>query len=187
MSVFSNSAAHAAEQGRAYAAALRGLVGDRDPLTALRETPAALRLGLDGFAASDATRAEAPGKWSARDVVQHLADAEIAWAWRLRLILGHDHPTLTPWDQDRWASGLRYADADARAALDEFATVRASNLRLIERVGDAALDRVGIHAEWGEVSARDMLGIEAGHDLLHLAQLERIRRAVGGAPSAEPR
>ena len=63
-------------------------------------------------------------------------------------------------------------------ALSDFAAARAANLRMIARMQPADLERSGLHAEWGEVTVRTMLEMEAGHDTLHLRQIERIRRTL---------
>jgi uncharacterized damage-inducible protein DinB len=124
---------------------------------------------------------EMAGKWSIAQVVRHLADAEIVWAWRLRLILAQDRPELTGYDQDRWSARLGYERADAGESLELFSTVRRSNVRLLERATAADLKRVGVHSERGEESLEHLRRLYAGHDLLHLRQIERVRRAVAQA------
>ncbi len=178
MSVFTNPADGAAEHAAAYVAAILDLLGDKEPLTVLRETPSALRKAIDGISTGKLRQPERPGKWSIGQVLQHLADSELVWGWRLRLILAQDRPTLTGYDQDRWAERLRYADSDPAQALEEFVTLRRANLRLLERASPADLKRVGVHIERGEESLEHQRRLYAGHDLMHLAQLARIRRAV---------
>jgi uncharacterized damage-inducible protein DinB len=178
MSVFTNPANGAAEHAAAYVAAILDLLGDQDPLTVLRETPSALRRAIDGVSTEKRRQPERPGKWSIGQVLQHLADSELVWGWRLRLILAQDRPTLTGYDQDRWAERLRYADSDPAQALEEFVTLRRANLRLLERASPADLKRVGVHIERGEESLEHQRRLYAGHDLMHLAQLARIRQAV---------
>lgn len=178
MSVFTNPASGSAEQATAYITAVLELLGDRDPLDVLRGTPGELRAAIDGVPPERLTAPEAPGKWSIRHVLQHLVDSDIVWAWRLRLVLAEDRPTLTGYDQDLWAERLGYDVADVRQALDEFTVVRRANLRLLDLATDADLRRVGIHAERGEESVDRMMRLYAGHDLLHLRQIARIREAV---------
>ena len=178
MSVFTNPSNGAAEHAAAYIHAVLELVGDRDPLGVLRETPAALRRAIDGLPAATLRQPERPGKWSIGQVLQHLADSDIVWAWRMRLILAQDRPTLTGYDQDLWATRLRYDEADPNEALDLFDLLRRSNLRLIERATPDDLARVGVHAERGEESLAHLRRLYAGHDLLHLRQIERIRQAI---------
>jgi hypothetical protein len=178
MSVFTNPASGAPEHAKAYVAAVLDLVGDREPLAILRATPDALRHAIDGLTLRELRQPERPDKWSIVQVLQHLADAEIVWAWRMRLILAQDRPVLTGYDQDQWAERLRYADADPRQALEEFTIIRRGNLRLLERATPQDLRRVGVHAERGEESVEHLRRLFAGHDLLHLRQVDRIRAAV---------
>ena len=98
----------------------------------------------------------------------------------MRLILAQDRPVLTGYDQDLWADRLHYADADPAQALETLRVLRRGNLALIERATPDDLKRVGVHAERGEESAGYLIGLYAGHDLLHLRQLDRIREAVSG-------
>lgn len=178
MSVFSNPASSSVEQAEAYIEALLGLLGDRDPLEVLEATPDRLRGAINGVTGGELGVPEAEGKWSIRDVLRHLADSEIVWGYRLRMVLGQDRPTLTGFDQDAWAGRLRYGEADPAESLEELETLRRGHLRLLRSAPAEDLDRVGIHAERGEESVRHMMRLYAGHDLLHLRQVERIRDAV---------
>jgi uncharacterized damage-inducible protein DinB len=178
MSVFTNPAFGAAEHAAAYVAAVLDLLGDRDPLSVLRETLDVLPNAIDGLSPQQLRQHERPGKWSITQVLQHLGDTEIVGAWRFRLILAQDRPTLTGYDQDLWADRLAYADADPAAALELFRAVRRANLRLLERATPEDLKRVGLHAERGEESVGHLRSLYAGHDLLHRRQLARIRAVV---------
>jgi hypothetical protein len=179
MSVFTNaSATSSPDQARAYTAAVLDLVGTRNPLAVLRETPAAVRRVVDGLSERQLSQREAPGKWSMRHVVRHLADSEIVWGWRLRLVLAQERPALTGYDQDLWADRLGYAEANVAQAIEELALLRRTHVGLLEAAPPADLLRVGVHAERGEESVAHMMRLYAGHDLLHLNQLARIRSAV---------
>ena len=179
MSVFTNPSSGAAGSAAAYVNAVLELVGDRDPLEILRRTPEALRVAIVGLPREKLRQPEREGKWAIVHVLQHLADSDIVWAWRMRLILAQDRPTLTGYDQDLWADRLRYDEAAPGDALELFDVLRRSNLRLIERATPEDLARVGVHAERGEESLGHLRRLYAGHDLLHLRQIERIRQAVG--------
>lgn len=178
MSVFSNRSADSAEERAKYPAAVLALVGGREPISVLRETPAAAASAIDGLNQAKLHTPEAPGKWSIAHVLQHLADSDLVWGWRMRLILAQDRPTLTGYDQDLWADRLHYADADPAQALETLHVLRRGNLALIERATPEDLERVGVHAERGEESARYLIGLYAGHDVLHLRQIDRIRQAI---------
>jgi hypothetical protein len=178
MSVFTNPASRSAEQAAAYTAAVLDLLGARNPIETLQDTISALEQVRHGLSAEQVTQPEAPGKWSVRHVLQHLADSELVWGYRLRMVLSHDRPRLTGYDQDLWAERLGYDEADANRALEDFGVLRRTNLRLLARASGEDLKRVGVHAERGEESVEHMIRLYAGHDLLHLEQLARIRRAV---------
>ena len=175
MSVFTNRSSRSPQQASEYTDAILGLLGDRQPLDVLTATPQALRRAVAGLSDDDLSTPEAAGKWSMRQVVRHLADAEIVWGWRLRLVLAQDRPPLTGYDQDAWADRLHYDAAPIDDALDEFTALRRTHLRIVATASDADLARYGVHAERGEESVAHMMKMYAGHDLLHLSQLDRIR------------
>ena len=177
MSVFTNPSNSTPQETAQYVAAVLGLLHGRDPIDVLRATPAELAAVPGRFGAALHTP-EAPDKWSANVVLQHLADSELVFGWRIRLVLAHDRPTLTGYDQDRWAERLHYVDGDPQDAIERFSILRRSNLKIIERVTPADLERVAVHAERGEESLAHILRLYAGHDLLHLRQLDRLRAAA---------
>lgn len=178
MSVFTNPSTRAPGHAAAYVSAVLDLLGDRDPLEVLRATPAALPRAIAGLSDAVLRKPERPGKWSIVQVLQHLADSEVVWSWRMRLILAQDRPALTGYDQDLWAERLDYASANPREAIEEFSVLRRGNLRLLERASPDALRRVGVHVERGEETLEHHRRLYAGHDLLHLQQIDRIRAAV---------
>src|SRR5260370_8199411 len=150
MSVFTNAASRSVEQAREYTAAILDLLGDRDPHDVLRTTRGGVRTSVAGLTDRELSAREAKGKWSIRQVIRHLADSELVWAYRLRLVLGQDRPPLTGYDQDLWAERLHYTDASVDESLDEFAVVRRSNLRLLTAVPPADLPRAAVHPHAGE-------------------------------------
>jgi hypothetical protein len=183
MSQLTGAATTAVADAAAYTAAILAALGSRDAFEILRTTPAAVRQTVTGLPAAVLSTAEKPGKWSMLHVVQHLADAELVGAFRFRMILTQDRPALQGYDQDRWADALRYAESDLEGALEQFTTLRAANLRLLERASPTERRRVGVHAERGEESVEHLMRMHAGHDLVHLRQMARIARAVGAPAS----
>lgn len=155
-----------------------GLLGARNPLEVLEETENALKRAIEGLSPRQLTQPEAPAKWSIRHVLQHLADSELVWGFRLRMVLAHDRPPLTGYDQDLWAERLRYDVVDAGQALGDFEVLRRANLRLLKSASRDDLGRVGMHAERGAESVEHMIRLYAGHDILHLRQIARIRGVV---------
>jgi hypothetical protein len=91
---------------------------------------------------------------------------------------------LTGYDQDLWASRLRYRDVDVGDALEQFTVLRRVNVRIWDHLSAADLGRVGIHGERGEESLEHMRRLYAGHDVLHRRQLERIRARLLSIPNS---
>ena len=179
MSVFSNRGGDATKEAGAYTAAILGLLGERDPMRVLEAAPADVAAAVAGLSDADLGRPEAPGKWSLRRIVRHLADSEIVWGWRLRKIVAEDRPAIQGYDQDLWADRLHYDDADVAAALEEIRVMRGSNLRLIRALDPDQRLRAGVHSERGDESVEHMIRLYAGHDILHLDQIARVKRALG--------
>jgi len=177
MSVFTNPASNSKEQARAYTRAILDLLGERKPMDVLRRTESALKKSIAGLSTRQLGKREAPKKWSIKHVLQHLADSDLVLGWRIRMILAHDRPPLTGYDQDLWATRLGYEKTTPDDALREFGVLRKGNLRLMQRASAADLKRVGVHSERGDESIEYMMRLYAGHDLLHLRQIERIRRS----------
>jgi hypothetical protein len=110
--------------------------------------------------------------------VCHLADTEVANAWRYRKVLAEDEVGLTAWDQDRWAAGHQYRRQDFRLALEQFRILRARNLALLKVVGRKVWERTANHPTFGTLSAGQMVVHLAHHDANHLGQIERIRSSL---------
>lgn len=178
MSVFTNPASSSKEQGKTYTGAILDLLGDRKPLDVLKRTEKALGKAIDGLSKRQLSKREAPKKWSINHVMRHLADSEVVWGWRMRMVLAHDRPPITGYDQDLWADRLNYGAADAAQSLREFGVLRSGNLRLLKSASPEDLKRVGVHAERGDESVEHMMKLYAGHDRLHLQQIERIRQSL---------
>jgi hypothetical protein len=173
------SAPNPVTQVDAYVASLFDALGSRDPLEVLAETPSAARQLTEAVGREGLSTPEAPGKWSLVEIVQHLADSEIVGAVRYRMALAHDRPAIPGYDQDLWARRLKYQQAEIGPALDQFTSLRQANLRLLQATTPAERERIGIHAERGEESIVKMMKMYAGHDLVHLRQMARVKQALG--------
>lgn len=178
MSVFTNPAARSAADAGAYVEAVLGLLGEQDPLAVLRDTGDRLEAACRDQPPARLRAREAPGKWSVAQVLRHLADSELVWGWRLRMVLAQDRPAITGYDQDLWAERLGYRDADPEESLELFRVLRRAHLVLLDRATREDLVRAGIHAERGEETVAHMIRLYAGHDILHLNQVDRILRAI---------
>jgi hypothetical protein len=178
MSIFSNRYSQAKQEAGDYTQAVLGLLGARDPIDVLETTPAEIARRVAGLSPAALARPEEPGKWSILMVVRHLADSEMIWCYRVRRILAEDRPAIEGYDQDLWADRLHYERADLGESLAEQRALRAGNLRLIRSLDPGQRQRAGVHSERGEESVDHLIRMYAGHDLLHLNQLARIRKAL---------
>ncbi len=154
-------------------------LGERDPVVTAGETPGILaslskKLGQEGC-----ERAPAPGKWCAREILCHLADTEVAFAFRLRQALAEPHHVIQPFDQERWA--MNYNAYEAEAALGLFTAARNWNLKLMASLPADAFRRPLLHPERGEMTFRTLVETMAGHDLNHIRQIEAIAELAAGA------
>lgn len=165
----------------AYQNKLLGLLGDRDPLEVMQQTPVFIRSVVTEHDAATLRARPHPGKWTPLEVIGHLVDTEWVYGYRIRLILCEDRPTILGMDQDLWVVGQRHNEREPRELAEQYALLRETNLRVWRAMGPAELARVGRHNERGEESLRLMLKMEAGHDLSHIDQITRYIAAVRGA------
>ena len=173
-SAFSNPAAGAADAGAAYTRALLDLLGDRDPLTVLGELVPWMERRLEGVAEARMREPEAPGKWSALDLLRHLVDTELVHVYRIRSALEQDRPPIRGYDQDAWVRLFAVAVPDTTSGLELLRVLRAANLRLWRSLDARQLERAVMHAERGAEPVGHMLRLLGGHDLVHRRQMERI-------------
>jgi hypothetical protein len=154
-------------------------LGDQDPIAVISATPGRLLALLDTLGKDAAERSPAPGKWNAREILCHLADCELVFAYRLRQALAEPYHTIQPFDQEKWAN--IYGAFDARAAVEVFTVVRKWNIKLIESLPAEAFSRLLTHPERGEMTIRVVVETMGGHDINHLLQLEGIASQAAGA------
>ena len=144
----------------------------RDPQLVIAETAAKLAAVAQRIGPAGLNKSPAPGKWSPREILCHLADTELAFAFRLRQTLAEPHHVVQPFDQDLWAKP--YASIPAEAALAAFAAVRMWNLVLLATVPAEAYAKPVSHPERGAMTFGTLVETMAGHDNNHLRQLEAM-------------
>ena len=135
--------------------------------------PAQVAAALDGVTDDELDRRPAPGEWTAREIVHHLADSETNSYIRLRRLLAEDAPAIVGYDQDGWARRLHYDRRPIEPSLAVFEAVRAASSELLAAVDDAAFDRAGTHDEHGAYSVSTWLAIYADHAHDHADQIRR--------------
>jgi hypothetical protein len=148
-----------------------------EALHKFRSGPVALAQALHGLTLEDSARVPEPGKWSINQIVRHVADTEIVVAMRLRLIVAEDRPTLSPFDQDKWAAALGYADANPFESLALFEALRIDTTKMLEALPPEAFNRVSVHPERGEKTLLEWVTLFGNHVYSHVEQIKKLRSA----------
>jgi hypothetical protein len=157
-----------------YIARILGNVEGKNALKVQSSTPKKIARLIRRHSSSKLRQRPAPDKWSVAEILAHLADCEIVTSWRMRQILGAPGTPIQAFDQDSWAAALHYAKRDARDSLAHFTAMREANLALLKSLTPEQWKHFGMHAERGQESIEHILRLQAGHDLNHLAQIERL-------------
>lgn len=148
-------------------------LGDLTPIPVISATPSRLAALLESLGPDATNRALAPGKWTPREVLCHLADCELVFAYRLRQAASQEHHIIQPFDQDKWAKV--YSGYTAAAALELFSVARRWNLAMLQALPPATFAKTLNHPERGDMTFQMVVETMAGHDLNHLKQLEGIQ------------
>jgi DinB superfamily len=142
-----------------------------------RRGPEVLAMVLTGVFGEEEDFLIAPGKWSIRQIIAHLADSELVGAHRMRLLIAQENPTLTAFDQDAWARNLDYQRRKPKQSLETFRRIRAENHELLKELPPETFERQGTHTERGVVTLRSLVEGYAHHAENHARQLQEIREA----------
>ncbi len=162
------------ETAEQYRTRMFALTEKHDPMRLLAAAPAKLARLLRGVGTAKARKRPAPGKWSIAEIAAHMADTEWVIGYRLRAILGAPGGPIAAFDQDAWAAAMRYGTRDLRKSAEQFRALRSFNLALLKTLSPAAWKLHGVHSERGQQTLTTIARMTAGHDLNHLAQIERI-------------
>ncbi len=149
-------------------------------IKALAETPRRLNELARRAEPAAWTVKAGPATWAPIEVLAHLADAELFFATRLRLMLTGERPTLEAWDQQALASRSSYLAWPLARALARFAERRESNLELLQACSAGELARLGIHRQRGPITVADLIALMLAHDTAHTGQI-RTRLGLAGS------
>ena len=119
------------------------------------------------------------GKWSVQEVALHLADAEVAFADRIKRIVAMDEPVLQGWDENRFADRLMYDEQSAEDAATLVEATRKQLSRLLRKLPDEAFARIGRHTERGRQTLTDVLKYAVEHLDHHVRFIHRKREVMG--------
>jgi hypothetical protein len=158
----------------AYLARIREYAEGKNPLELQGKAPAVLAELISGAAPQQLTTRPHPDKWSVGEILAHLAEDEIATAWRYRQMVEHSGIELAGFDQELWARLGNYRDRTPGESLTLFRLLRESNLAFLKQLTPEQWECFGIHAERGRITVRDLAAHMAGHDANHIEQVRRI-------------
>lgn len=148
-------------------------LGSRDPLAALAETPEQIRAAVDDWSEAQFERSYAPGKWSIRLVLIHLAQTELALTTRVRFALSQPGYTAQAFNQDDWIP--IDASCGARTALEAYAALRRFNMMMFRSLTPAQRNQTFAHPEYGTLTVDWVVNQIAGHDIHHLKQIRQLQ------------
>ena len=146
----------------------------KQPMAVQAATAKKLERAIKGVPTSKLRKRPAPNKWSVSEIAAHLADAEVAIGFRLRLILGAPGTPVAAFDQDAWVTSLHYEKREPRKSVEQFRVLREANLALLKTLTPEQWKHYGMHAKRGQETIEHIVRLIAGHDLNHLQQVERI-------------
>jgi uncharacterized damage-inducible protein DinB len=146
----------------------------KDPVRLQQTAARKLSALIKPMSRKQLTRRPAPDNWSIAEILAHLADAELVIGYRLRLILASNATAIQAFDQDAWADTFSYNRRDPKTSLETFRVLRENNLRLLSTVPRSLWQNYGQHQERGKETVDHIVKLIAGHDLNHVAQIEKI-------------
>ena len=112
------------------------------------------------------------GEWSAAFVIHHIADAEIQFGVRYANALCEDNPTIVPFDEEKFPTGLQYSKRSVSVSLESFAASHAMNYEILKNASDADWQRISTHPQRGPVTLLQLVTLSANHIESHIAQLK---------------
>src|SRR5207248_2586112 len=116
-------------------------------LDAAEQSPKQVAVAVSGLPEKTLHYKPAPDKWCILEVLGHLADIEIVYAYRLRQMLADKKPVIAPMDQNDWAQNLGYMDTPSAELIALYGLNRHANLRLLRRLKAADLEKSAYHPE----------------------------------------
>lgn len=140
---------------------------------------AAVTAALEGITGAGLEAREAPGEWSPREIVHHLADSEMTSAIRLRLLIAQEAPVIFGYDQEEFVRNL-FPDRPIEPSLAAFAAARAATVPILRRLSEEQWARAGTHSESGPYTVEEWLRIYGPHAHDHADQIGRARATVTG-------
>jgi hypothetical protein len=149
-------------------------------LQAAEKSPKQIAAAVSGVSEKALRYKPAPDKWCILEILAHLADMDILYAYRLRQMLADEKPVIAPINQDAWAKHLGYMESTPAELIALYGLNRHANLQLLRRVKAGDLEKSAYHPELKrQVTVGEIAGMMGGHGANHLQQIERLKKAAG--------
>jgi len=151
-------------------------------LDTAEKSPKQVALAVSGLPDKVMRYKPAPDKWCILEILGHLTDIEIVYAYRLRQMLADNKPVIAAMDQDQWARNLGYMDVSAPELIALYGLNRHHNLRVLRRMKTEDLAKGAYHPELKrDVTVAEIVKQMAGHGSNHLEQIERLKKQAAEA------
>jgi hypothetical protein len=167
-----------------YKARMLTLTEGKDAVAVQRQTAAKLAKLVNEGSREQLAKRPAADKWSVSEILAHLAEAEVSCFWRYRQMIEHNGSTIVPFDQDLWYKLGSYESRDPKESLQLFRMMRDANLSMFDKLTPEQWQRGGVHTERGPMTVADLARQMAGHDINHVAQVEKLVGKESGKASA---
>lgn len=162
------------ETPQQYTARILNNVEGKDPVKVLKTTPKKIKKLIKKMKKKVLYKKPEPGKWSVAEIIAHLAETELVLGWRYRSIAEKNGIVIQSFEQDDWAKNSRYEKSDIGSMLEMYTVLRDANLRFLAGLPAEQWENFGMHQERGKETITHIRNMEAGHDLNHFKQIEKI-------------
>jgi uncharacterized damage-inducible protein DinB len=162
------------ETAQQYIQRITGKLEGKQPLAVQATTATKLEKLIAGVPAAKLRKRPAPDRWSVNEILAHMADAEIAGSFRMRMVLSEPGTPIQAFDQDKWVMVCHYETRNSRNSIEQFRTLRQANLALLKSLTPDQWQHYGIHSERGKETIEQIVRMFAGHDVNHMQQIEAI-------------
>jgi uncharacterized damage-inducible protein DinB len=145
----------------------------------LAEAPAKLRTTLLGLSEEQLDTRYRKDRWTLRQVVHHLADAQLNGFTRFKLALTEDRPAIKTYEEDLWSETVDGREAPANLSVDLLTALHARWVILLESLTESGFARSFRHPQRGELRIDDALQLYAWHGIHHTAHISKLRQRNG--------
>jgi len=160
-----------------YTQRILGYIAGKKPMEILAASPRRIARLVKGVPRKKLSKRQEADKWSVTEILAHLADSELVYGFRIRLILAASGTPIQNVDQDAWATSSDYAKHDPALSLEAFRITRERTVRLLAGLPRESWNLYGMHSERGKETVARVAEMLAGHDINHMMQIkERLSK-----------